>query len=104
MIAPSKIEPAKRSLGSAFRTFKKIMDSEKSGENSIKEVQALAQRRAQIAEKYDAVLAEFRKVQDEASEARRDFEQNPTTAGVRRLVAALPQAEVAIEIFAALSK
>ena len=52
--------------------------------------------------RFDAVLHECKAIQGEAEAAQREFDANPSAAGVRKLAALRPQAVVASEIFASL--
>jgi hypothetical protein len=91
--------PAKRS---AFQKVRAIMKN--GGENSIAELRALAQRRAEICKKYEAVITECKTIEAEVVAAERDFVANPSVAGVRRLVSLRPQLDIAIDLRSALTR
>src|SRR5256885_4997006 len=79
MNAPSSTvaPPAKRSL------FKKIVNN---GEAAINRLREMAQREAEIARKYKSVLDACKAIEAEVATAQREFDANPTPAGVEKLI------------------
>ena len=69
------------------------------GEESLRKLREMAKRHAELSQEAGALLAECKKIEAEAVAAERDFIQNPTIAGLRKLVALRPQGREAIEIF-----
>jgi hypothetical protein len=88
----------KRSLLKAVRGIKN------GGEEAINKLRVMAKRHAEITREANDLLATTKKIETEAVEAERDFNQNPTVAGLRKLVVLRPQGREATEIFGELHR